>query len=140
MSCNSTQHITKNCNLITFYPKETICLKHQFNLINTDRVYYDRNDSRKKNSLKDINKYVASLKRFILKNSKEIKALRKIIKGAEQKEKAEALQTIYSYNSDDGDAEELKNNLEELIPLGNEGEFEKKIEERSKLHLDFIFL
>ena len=68
MSCNSTQHLTKNCNLVTYYPHRGICLKNRFNLINSTRSLFSRKDIKVWNSRKNNGQIKASVEKFNEKN------------------------------------------------------------------------
>lgn len=80
MSCNSTQHLTKNCSLITFYPKEAICLRFHFKEINSERKKTVRKRKKKTiNSRLNQKKVSKDIAEFISKNTIEIKKIRKKI-------------------------------------------------------------
>lgn len=91
MSCNSTQHLTKNCSLISFYPKEAICLKYHFKEINSERRKTARRKKKSINSRKSQKKVAKDIAEFISKNTIEIKKIRKKI--------IENLLNVEEYNS-----------------------------------------
>lgn len=107
MSCNSTQHLTKHCSLITFYPRETTSLRYKFNVKEAMRRRFNRGRLKTCNAVgkKKLNQNRA--KDYIISHKKEVKLYRKFLK---ESIISEEWKTI-SYESQESDEDFLPKSL-----------------------------